>query len=180
MPPQELLSSQDSEQELLLENFKAAANCLTNLYRNSLNVEKRAKNLGVQYALESVLSWVGEQASTGKQTVSLEELVSFCYQLSDQLGSGEVMENNLRLRFGERRSDVNLDNHILVEQASGTDKNYSEIDQANVASAPNGHGLERKRSRRTYEAEFASQGVGPVFSDWTNKEWNGENRLYRP
>ncbi|GJD10121.1 GTPase Obg [Galdieria sulphuraria] len=89
MPPQELLSSQDSEQELLLENFKAAANCLTNLYRNSLNVEKRAKNLGIQYALESVLSWVGEQASTGKQTVSLEELVSFCYQLSDQMGSSE-------------------------------------------------------------------------------------------
>ncbi|GJD10122.1 GTPase Obg [Galdieria sulphuraria] len=91
MPPQELLSSQDSEQELLLENFKAAANCLTNLYRNSLNVEKRAKNLGIQYALESVLSWVGEQASTGKQTVSLEELVSFCYQLSDQMGSSEIL-----------------------------------------------------------------------------------------
>jgi len=60
---------QDSEQELLLENFKAAANCLTSLYRNSLNVEKRARNMGIQYTLESVLSWVTFALEKGERVL---------------------------------------------------------------------------------------------------------------
>jgi len=163
---------QDSEQELLLENFKAAANCLTSLYRNSLNVEKRARNMGIQYTLESVLSWVGEQASTGKQSVSLEEIVSFCYQLSDQLGSEQV--HNARFRLGERRSDVHTAQPVF------SDKNGAEVEQANVAFSSCWFGAERKRSRKSYEAEFTSENLGPVWSDWNNKDPDGDSKFHHP
>eukprot|EP00871_Galdieria_phlegrea_P004661 jgi/Galph1/5196/GphlegSOOS_G3890.1 len=171
MPQEAVWNEETREKELLLENFKAAANCLTNLYRNSLNVEKRAKELGVQLTLESLLAWVGEQASTGRQTVQLEELVSLCFKLAEEIGPGScVAENPLTKHMGKQPCYLEKGKTECEEQSYQPANLCKDCFETSQEALPcpvhyHGPGTDRKRARRTFE-EATSENTEIVWQQW--------------
>ena len=78
MPPKKRKADATSLDEMdreLYQRFRAAANSVSSLYTSSLNLQKRAFNVGARRTTENLLQWAQNHQARGEKNISASDLI---------------------------------------------------------------------------------------------------------
>ncbi|KAI9259605.1 hypothetical protein BDA99DRAFT_513672 [Phascolomyces articulosus] len=80
-----ILNSYESTEHALLDSFKAAANKVTALYKDSLTQNRRAFGAGYQQAFQDLYGFLSTHAHSERDSVPVEDILCFLRQKNAQL-----------------------------------------------------------------------------------------------
>ncbi|KAG2215030.1 hypothetical protein INT45_010275 [Circinella minor] len=91
-----ILNSYESTEHALLDSFKAAANKVTALYKDSLTQNRKAFGAGYQQAFQDLYGFLSTHANSERDSVPVEDILCFLRQQNAQLVEelGESSNNN--------------------------------------------------------------------------------------
>ncbi|KAI7850923.1 hypothetical protein BDC45DRAFT_517460 [Circinella umbellata] len=80
-----ILNSYESTEHALLDSFKAAANKVTALYKDSLTQNRKAFGAGYQQAFQDLYGFLSTHAHSERDSVPVEDILCFLRQQNAQL-----------------------------------------------------------------------------------------------